>query len=470
LARLVIVSNRVPLPSERGPRAGGLTVALQDAIKAGGLWFGWSGSVASETSKTARLVRRGPLSYATIDLSRHDYDRFYVGFANSTLWPLLHYRLGLIEFDRENFDGYVAVNSAFANALSPYLRASDLVWVHDYHLIPLASRLRELGIKNRLGFFLHVPFVPAGVLDAIPRAKELLRMLCGYDVVGFQTQRSVDDFLSCVRRILGAKIDGEGRVLFDNHVTTVVVNPAGIHAEEFTKLAEAASRGPDTKRMMDSLVGRALIIGIDRLDYSKGLPHRFHAFARLLARFPEHRAQVSFLQIAPRSREEVTEYQRLKRDLDRLTGEINGRFADIDWVPLRYITRPMSRASLAGLLRIARVGLVTPLRDGMNLVAKEFVAAQDPTDPGVLVLSQFAGAADQLTEAILVNPIDADEVAEALHQALTMPLDERLGRYEALRAKVSQSSAERFCSNFLSVLAEGTAFEAPDQALVTMPQ
>jgi trehalose 6-phosphate synthase len=222
--------------------------------------------------------------------------------------------------------------------------------------------------------------------------------------------------------------------------------------------------------MVDSLVGRALIIGIDRLDYSKGLPHRFNAFARLLGRFPEHRAQVSFLQIAPRSREEVTEYQRLKRDLDRLTGEINGRFADIDWVPLRYITRPMSRASLAGLLRIARVGLVTPLRDGMNLVAKEFIAAQDPEDPGVLVLSRFAGAADELTEAILVNPIDADEVAEALHLALTMPRDERRSRYEALMAKVSQSSAERFCSIFLDVLMEGTSPEAADQALVTMPQ
>jgi trehalose 6-phosphate synthase len=304
----------------------------------------------------------------------------------------------------------------------------------------------------------------------VPKARELLQMLCAYDVVGFQTFRHAEDYRDCVRKILGAKVDADGRVHFAGHVTRVVVDPAGIDGREFAKLAETAGRGPDTKRMVDSLVGRSLIIGIDRLDYSKGLPHRFHAFARLLGRFPEHRAQVSFLQIAPRSREEVPEYQRVKRDLDRLTGEINGRFADIDWVPLRYITRPMSRASLAGLLRIARVGLITPLRDGMNLVAKEFIAAQDTSDPGVLVLSRFAGAADDLTEAILVNPIDADEVAEALHQALTMPLAERKARHEALMAKVLETSAARYCANFLEVLGESAGPEAADETLVTIPQ
>lgn len=453
MARLVVVSNRVPMPSERGPRAGGLTVALEDAVKRGGLWFGWSGMVTEQTSAAAKLARKSSVTYATIDLSKNDFERFYVGFANSTLWPLLHFRLGLVEFDRANYDGYVEVNAAFAHALAPLLRPDDLIWIQDYHLIPLAFHLRALGVNNRMGFFLHVPFVPPGVLEAIPRAEALLKMLCDYDVVGFQTERNLQDFRNSAHRIAGAKIEEPGFVQLGERRVRSSVNPAGIDAREFRELAEEASATPDTKRMIESLVGRALVIGIDRLDYSKGLTHRFHAFARLLDRFPQHRAQVSFLQIAPRSREEVLEYQRLKRDLDRMAGEINGRFADVDWVPLRYITRAMTRASLAGLLRISRVGLVTPLRDGMNLVAKEFVAAQDPDDPGVLILSRFAGAADELTEAILVNPIDADEVAEALHTAMTMPLDERRQRHQALLAKVEATSAELFCSTFLDALA-----------------
>lgn len=470
MARLVVVSNRVPMPSERGPRAGGLTVALEDAVKRGGLWFGWSGLVTEQTSPAAKLARKSSVTYATIDLSKSDFERFYVGFANSTLWPLLHFRLGLIEFDRANYDGYVEVNAAFAHALVPLLRPDDLIWVQDYHLIPLALHLRALGVTNRLGFFLHVPFVPPGVLEAIPRAEALLKMLCEYDVVGFQTERNLQDFRNSAHGIAGANIEEPGFVKLGKRRVRAIVTPAGIDAQEFRDLSEEASRGPDTKRMIESLVGRALVIGIDRLDYSKGLPHRFHAFARLLDRFPEHRAQVSFLQIAPRSREEVLEYQRLKRDLDRMAGEINGRFADVDWVPLRYITRAMTRASLAGLLRISRVGLVTPLRDGMNLVAKEFVAAQDAEDPGVLILSRFAGAADDLTEAILVNPIDADEVAEALHTAMTMPLEERLQRHKALLAKVEATSAKLFCSTFLDALAGDIPQESGERLLLSAPR
>jgi trehalose 6-phosphate synthase len=312
--------------------------------------------------------------------------------------------------------------------------------------------LRALGVENRIGFFLHVPFVPASLLETLPNAKSLLSELCAYDVVGFQTERNAGDFRDCLRRMMGLEVVPGEPVMVNGHAVLPIACPIGIDARKFAKQAARTAKGKDTKRMLESLVGRALIIGVDRLDYTKGLPNRFDGFSRLLERFPEHRGKVSYLQVAARSRSDVGEYQRLKRELDRKTGEINGRFADYDWVPLRYITRALARNTIAGFYRVARVGLVTPLRDGMNLVAKEFVAAQPPEDPGVLVLSAFAGAAEEMTEAIIVNPHDADAIAEALHQALTMPLAERRIRHDALFDKVCRTSAKAFCSSFLAAL------------------
>jgi trehalose 6-phosphate synthase len=452
MARVVIVSNRVPVPSETGPRAGGLAVALKEALKEGGLWFGWSGEIAPETSAKAKLVTAGKIDYATIDLSERDYKQFYVGFANGTLWPLLHLRAGLLEFERADLESYLTVNRAFAEALAPLLRPDDLIWVHDYHLIPLATELRALGIANRLGFFFHVPFVPPSVLSILPQCDRLLKMLCAFDIVGFQTQQHLLEFEDCMRTILGlSAIPGVG-IKMDGHTTRAVATPIGIDARAFARQAKRAAEGRAGHRLVDSLVGRSLIIGVDRLDYSKGLPNRFEAFSRLLERHPEHRLKVSYLQVAARSREDVVQYQDLKRDLDRRAGEINGRFAEYDWVPLRYMTRAVARTALAGFYRIARVGLVTPLRDGMNLVAKEFIAAQDPDDPGVLVLSRFAGAAEELDAAIIVNPYDADEIVEALHAALTMPLAERRARHEQLFQKVCQTTAQTYCRDFLAAL------------------
>jgi len=359
---------------------------------------------------------------------------------------------GCSNIERKDFERYLAVNASFARALAPLLKPDDLVWVHDYHLIPLAAELRKLGVKNRIGFFLHIPFVPPTLFEALPQADRLLRMLCDYDVVGFQTAQHLHDFEDCMRAILGlASIPGIG-IQTPGRTMLPVATPIGIDARAFARQARRAATGQATRRMTDSLVGRALIIGVDRLDYSKGLPNRFEAFSRLLDGFPEHRLKVSYLQVAARSREDVLEYQRLKRDLDRRAGEINGRFAEFDWVPLRYMTRPIARAALAGFYRVARVGLVTPLRDGMNLVAKEYVAAQDPDDPGVLVLSRFAGAAEELEDAIIINPNDPDEITEALHQALSMPLDERKARHERLFEKVCQTTAHTYCRDFLAAL------------------
>jgi trehalose 6-phosphate synthase len=457
LPRLVIVSNRVPLPSERGPQAGGLTVALADALRPGSLWFGWSGRRSGLTTVEPRLQRADGITYATIDFSEADYRGFYVGFANGALWPLLHFRLGLVNFRREDYEGYRSVNRQFAESLAPLLRSDDLIWVHDYHLFPLGEELRRLGVRNRIGFFLHTPFVPPALLHALPRSAELVRAMCSYDVVGFHTQIYRQAFLDCVREILGVHTGAEGNFTYAGQRVRAIVDPVGIDADGFAKTAAHAEHSPEARRLRESLGGRALAIGVDRLDYSKGLVNRFEAFARLLGKYPEHRRQVSFLQIAARSREDSGAYQRLRRELDQLVGDTNGRFSEFDWVPLRYMTRAVRRQTLAGFYRIARLALVTPLRDGMNLVAKEFVAAHDPQDPGVLILSRFAGAAEELTDALIVNPFDADEMADAIHEGLSMPLAERLRRYQGLRERVWDTTASKYCATFLSYLEQGHA-------------
>jgi trehalose 6-phosphate synthase len=453
MARLVVVSNRLPMPSERGPRAGGLAVALADALHPGSLWLGWSGRRAHAPSETPELSDADGLTFAAIDMTEAEYHAYYVGFANGALWPLLHFRLGLMTYRREDYHGYRAVNRRFATALASILRPDDLVWVHDYHLIPLAEELRRLSVRNRIGFFLHIPFVPPEVLEVLPCARELLAGLAAYDVVGFHTEAYRRAFVECARLMLGVETDTDSGFVHDGVTVRAIVDPIGIDAEAFAKDAARAARGAEARRLRESLSGRALAIGVDRLDYSKGLPNRLIAFGRLLADYPEHRRQVSFLQIAARSREDNSDYQQLRRELDRIAGDTNGRYSEFDWAPLRYITRALSRRTLAGFYRIARVGVVTPLRDGMNLVAKEFVAAQNASDPGVLVLSRFAGAADEMTEALIVNPFDPDEIAEAIHHALLMDLDERRARHQALAEKVRQSTARQYCEVFLEHLA-----------------
>jgi trehalose 6-phosphate synthase len=453
VARIVVVSNRIPVPDGRGGRrAGGLAVVLKNAVKVDALWFGWSGRIAETTSEEASVIAHGGIEYATIDLGREDYDQFYLGFSNGALWPLLHFQLGRIEFRREHLNGYRRVNESFARALKKLLRPDDLIWAHDYHLIPLASALRALGVNNRIGFHLHVPFVPASVFAALPQGDRLLKDLCAYDVVGFQTPEHQHDFLDTVSQMLPYLTDPDGSIVTPHGMVSSIVAPVGIDGVAFRDQAQRSATGKNCRRLLDSLVGRSLIIGVDRLDYSKGLPNRFEAFNRLLTRFPEHMQHVSYLQIAAPSREEVPEYAALRPELSRIAGDINGRHGAFDWVPLRYMSQDLARSTLAGFYRVARVGLVTPSRDGMNLVAHEYIAAQDPADPGMLVLSPFAGAASYFDEALIVNPFDPDAVAEAVHAALTMPLAERRRRHEALFDRVRAMTAEAYCSSFLGAL------------------
>ena len=461
MARLVVVSNRVPLPSEKGPTAGGLAVALADALTPGSLWFGWSGRRSARPAQEPALQTSDGITFATIDLSESDYQRFYAGYSNSVLWPLLHFRLGLLNYHTEDYEGYRSVNRRFAAALAKVLRPTDLVWVHDYHLIPLGAELRALGVRNRIGFFMHTPFGPPAIMRALPHADAVLDTMCAYDVVGFHTETYRAAFVDCVQQMLGATPDGAGQFRLDTRIFTPIVDPIGIDAEGFSRTAAQAERGAEARRLRTSLGERKLAIGVDRLDYSKGLLNRMEAFGRLLARYKEHRRHVSFLQVAARSREDVSAYRELGEELNRIAGDTNGRYSEFDWTPLRYMTRPVRRRTLAGFYRLAHIALVTPLRDGMNLVAKEYVAAQNPADPGVLILSRFAGAADEMTDALIVNPFDADEIAEAMHRALTMSLEERQDRHHRLRQHVWHSTARRYCEVFLEHLGEGEDSESP---------
>ena len=388
----MIVSNRVALPGEGAQRSGGLVTGLLDALRpAGGLWFGWSGRLGE--TRSARVVEAGGVTYATTDLTRANHDGYYSGLSNSALWPLFHYRLDLVNFTRRDFAAYLRVNTLLADALAPLLKPSDLIWVHDYHLIPMAKELRRTGAARRIGFFLHTPFPSLGVLETFPQYIDLLESLCAYDLVGFQTVEDWTAFNDAIVRRANGKVSPGGRVRAFGRVLRSGVFPIGVDPEAIADMAARAVKSRTTRRLRESLRGRQLIIGVDRLDYSKGLEHRFKAFGAFLQTYPEQRNHVRLLQIATATRSDVPEYNALRQRLGALAGDVAGRYAELDWAPIQYLNRSFSQSSLAGFYRISRVALVTPLRDGMNLVAKEYDAAQDPEDPGVLILSPFAGAA-----------------------------------------------------------------------------
>ncbi len=456
MARLIVVSNRVAVPSPDGDnQAGGLAVAVRSLLKRhGGLWFGWSGTVAADIDVATKTIEQSGLTYVVTDLAEGDYQEYYNGFANRVLWPLLHYRLDLAEFSRRDLSGYRRVNVHFANQLHELLQADDVIWVHDYHLMPLAKMLRDRGHRNRIGFFLHVPFPPPEILTALPNYDWLIPQLAAYDLVGFQTE---NDAVNCTRYLENeCRLPKRGEFIYQSadHIVQVGVFPIGIEAAEFSRLARRSVRSPLVRNVLDSLAGRAMMIGVDRLDYSKGLAQRMDAFDRFLTVYPDWRGKVTYLQITPKSRSEIQEYADMARTISEAAGRINGGYGEPAWTPIRYVNRAYSRSVLAGLYRSARVGLVTPLRDGMNLVAKEYVAAQDAEDPGVLILSRFAGAAAELSSALLVNPYDPETVATSIAHALSMPLEERRSRHEALFRVISDNDLKSWGDLFLSTLTQ----------------
>ena len=452
--RVIVVSNRVGLPSGDGKaRAGGLEVVMRSFIKRNhGIWFGWSGQIAQRDEENVRTVERAGVTYITTDLNRNDYQEYYNGFANRMLWPILHYRLDLVEFSNRDMNGYLRVNEKFADILGRFIKPDDVIWVQDYHLMPLAKALRERGHNNRIGFFLHIPFPPPELLATLPKHEQSVYPLCHYDLVGFQTDGDADNFAKYLTQQF-RMTSRDGRT-FNTGGRTVRLGafPVGVETAEFERLARRSARIGEVSEVVTSTAGRMMIIGVDRLDYSKGLDLRMRAFEHFLGAYQRWRNAVTYLQITPRSRSEIKEYADMERRLRETVGRVNGRYGEAAWTPIRYVNRTYSRTVLAGFYRASRVCLVTPLRDGMNLVAKEYVAAQDPEDPGALVLSQFAGAAVECQSALLVNPYDQEAVAAAIDQALSMPLDERKARHAEMIKALSANDIKDWGERFLTVL------------------
>jgi trehalose 6-phosphate synthase len=455
MSRLIVVSNRVSPPSAKGEETvGGLAMALAAALREySGLWFGWSGKTNPEFTGQLAMQKVDGVTTATIDLADDDYEEYYNGYANKTLWPLLHYRTDLTAYDRVYGAGYERVNKRFAETLRPLIEKDDLIWIHDYHLIPLGRELRRLGVKNRMGFFLHVPWPAYQVFTTLPGHKQLVQAMFDYDLVGFHTQEYQQAFEEYVLAEAGGEQTSDGWLKCFGRTVKVGAFPIGIDAADFSRMMKSQRAVRMRDIMTACTVFRQLIVGVDRLDYSKGLEERFLGFERLLADNPDLRREVLMLQIAPVSREGVEAYQEIRGRLDALSGRINGEFADVDWQPFRYVNKNYRRDELAGIYCAARVGLVTPLRDGMNLVAKEFVAAQNPEDPGVLVLSRFAGAARQLKDALLVNPNSPEEMADAMKRALAMEKPERIRRWRALYENVQREDVTAWRDAFVNELA-----------------
>ena len=447
MSRLIVISNRVTRPNTKGDQ-GGLAVALASALRQSrGIWVGWSGETTERFTGQIAFNEDQGVKTATIDLEEQDIDEYYNGYANKTLWPLFHFRIDLAEYARDFEGGYNRVNERFADTASPLIEPEDVVWVHDYHMIPLGEMLRRRGHRNRMGFFLHIPWPPTRLLVSLPHHSRLVQTLFAYDVVGFHTEEWLESFRPYVEKEMNGVVDGDF-VTVGGRTIQAIACPIGIDAEEF-KAASASPEAQETLQLVRaSMQDRALIVGVDRLDYSKGLEERFSGYARFLKDHPEHYRNVVLLQIAPPSRGEVESYRAIRAALDSLAGRINGEYSDVDWTPIRYVNQGYPRDKLAGVYRAARIGLVTPLRDGMNLVAKEYVAAQDPEDPGVLILSRFAGAAQQLKDALLINPYSPEEMSDALVKALSMPLEERKRRWRAMMKSVEEQDVSWWRTTF----------------------
>jgi trehalose 6-phosphate synthase len=471
MSRLIVVSNRVNAPEEKGEApAGGLAVAISAALREySGFWFGWSGETVETFTGELKDRLVDDVRVVTIDLEEADYQEYYNGYANGALWPLFHYRIDLTEYERSFGEGYDRVNRRFAETLAPLIEPGDLIWVHDYHLIPLGRELRRLGVANPIGFFLHIPWPPSQLLTTLPRHRQLVEALFSYDLVGFQTDEWLWAFESYVLGEAGGGWEADGRLTAFGATLRAQIFPIGLDVESFTALVGTPVAQRSYDRMAAHSVFRTLIVGVDRLDYSKGLEERLKGFERFLHDNPDLRRSVLYLQVAPTSRGEVEAYQDLRMRIDALCGRINSDYADMDSAPIRFVNRAYRRDELAGVYRAARVCLVTPLRDGMNLVAKEYVAAQNPENPGVLILSRFAGAARQMTDAVIVNPFSREEVAEALKMALTMELPERRRRWANLMEGIRRSDVKAWRDAFVGALKAAhepnlPLFEAPAEA------
>jgi trehalose 6-phosphate synthase len=451
---LVVVSNRVARGNVNEPMTGGLAAALLPVVeKSGAIWVGSSGRVRDGAQKEpfAEIEALGAGALAMLDLPAAHYGGYYEGFANSALWPALHSRADLISSSQEDYFSYREVNAFMARALLRFLKPDSAFWIQDYHFLALGAELRDLGVTQPIGFFLHTPWPARTVIEGVPHHRELIEAMLAYDLIGFQTKDDCENFLEYVSSSLELKVV-DGVVTSEHGRSRVAVFPIGIDPGKFARQAAKAVSHPDVSRLRRSLNGEKLAIGVDRLDYSKGLVNRVNAFDQMWTLQPALKRTVTLLQVATPSRGAIEAYGNLQSELAQLIGDVNGRHGEVDWTPIRYLNKGFSQTVLAGLYRTAQVGVVTPLHDGMNLVAKEYVAAQNPADPGVLVLSKFAGAANELDTALLVNPHDIDGMARTIAIALSMPLLERRMRWEAMMARLHRHTIQQWFAEFVETL------------------
>src|ERR1700724_3473934 len=456
---LVVVSNRVARGKANEPMTGGLAAALLPVVEnSGAIWVGSSGRVRDGAQKEpfAEIEALGAGALAMLDLPAAHYGGIYEGFANSALWPALHSRPDLIRASQQDYLSYREVNAFMARALLRFKKPDAVFWIQDYHFLALGAELRDLGVTQPIGFFLHTPWPARAIMEGVPHHRELVEAMLAYDLIGFQTEDDREGFLGYVSCDLGLEV--ENGVVTSRHGTSrIAVFPIGIDHEKFAVQAAKAMSHPDVSRLRRSLNGEKLAIGVDRLDYSKGLVNRIKPFDRIWTLQPALQRTVSLLQIATPSRGAIEAYCNLQNELAKLVSDVNGRHGAVDCTPIRYLNKGFSQTVLAGLYRTAQVGVVTPLHDGMNLVAKEYVAAQNPDDPGVLVLSKFAGAANELDTALLVNPNDIDGMARTIAAALAMPLTERRMRWEAMMEKLHASTIQGWFTDFVDALQESRA-------------
>lgn len=462
--RLITVSNRLPIVVARAddgewqiePGSGGLISALAPMLRdRGGVWIGWPGVVEEELANLGSLLARATeeSGYALrpVLLTTNEHDKFYLGFSNEIIWPLFHDLQTRCNFDPTYWATYEAVNRKFARAVAQYSRAGDYIWVHDYHLINVASELRALGIVNAIGFFLHIPFPSLDIFLKLPWRFQILRALLDYDLIGFQTLRDRQNFIQCVRELLkDVSIHGEGPLIMAQigaRAVRIGTFPVGIDVRTFARQAASPVVADAAQHIHEALPDRTIIFSTDRLDYTKGIPEKLAAFRHALLQYPELQERVTLVQAVVPSRTDIREYAGLKAEVERLVGEINGQFTRAGWVPIHYIYHRLEHTELLAYYRSSAIALITPLKDGMNLVAKEYCACS--RDDGVLILSEFAGAAAQLSGALLVNPYDVAGVAEAIYQAWTMDQEQRHARMRNLRRAVRDHDIFWWLGSFL---------------------
>ncbi|UWU75739.1 trehalose-6-phosphate synthase [Bradyrhizobium huanghuaihaiense] len=459
--KLVVISNRGAPFDPNKPQTGGLAAALEPVVeRSGAVWMFSSENRGDGTERPLPLVKAGEGHVAELDLPAAHYRGYYRDYSNSTLWPVLHSLSDRMSRAEEGYDSYRQMNNFIARAAFD-LRDRDAFWVHDYHLFPLGGDLHNLGIERPTGFFLHTPWPTPDMIERVPNYRELMKSMLEYDLLGFQTNRDLNNFLVSLRTYFGLE-SKDGVVTTERGQTRLQKFPIGIDPRQFAEYL-AAELSPAEQEKISSLLqsfeGAKFAIGVDRLDYTKGIDKRVEAFNQLLA---AESGSISLLQIAPSSRADVDEYRTYKEDVENAINHVNAEHGTEEWRPIHYTNDPFSQAALARLYRAAHVGVVTPLRDGMNLVAREYVAAQDPKDPGVLVLSKFAGAAEDFNEdeALLVDPNHPEEIADAISKAVNMPLDERVKRWRSMMDKIESYTIHDWSADYLREL---------DKSRITIP-